>query len=105
MAKSKKVKITGLTIKLGSKEIVLSTEDAQKLYDALGELFDEKVIVTSTPAPYIYPCPHPTPWVWDYPKITWQSTGSSEKNNYTVYCSNSTGALTLDMEGGSAVSS
>lgn len=101
-AASKEVEITELKIKLGRKTITLSTEEARKLHDALDELFEKEVVVKG------HDHHHHSPWYWHYPQWTytstvgsgWDTTSTSAEDNYTVCCSNNSGSITLDLEGG-----
>ena len=60
-----------VTINLGGEDdedVTIDVEKAKKLYEALKELFDQKVIVTTYPT---------YPWKWVYPEITW-ADGTSQ---------------------------
>ncbi len=61
--KDKRVEITGLKIKLEKIDLELSLQEARKLYDVLGELFEKETIIEKVKE-YL---PSPYPYRWYYP--------------------------------------
>jgi hypothetical protein len=66
------VKITQIKIQLPGRELVVSLEEAQALYDQLRQFFNPPAVITfphSDPAPYPLPvCPAPVyPWLIEGP--------------------------------------
>lgn len=58
-------KVTKVIVKLGGKEVEMTTEDAHKLRDSLNELFGNAVQVIATNYPVYIPSNHPPsvfPW-------------------------------------------
>jgi len=98
------VKITELKIKLGQKEITLTTEEAHKLKDALDDLFGKEVIREIVHD-------HWHDWWYTKPSPYWQNPGyytvcgggagmSSGGGNYTAWNGNGGDcSLLLSIEG------
>lgn len=82
MAKSDGVAIERLVLDVGGKKVELSVEQARRLHSALAELFAEKE------AKHVHH--HDYPWVWPYPRVTWQSTNGLQfkvdSNSSTLSC-------------------
>ena len=86
---SKKVEVKSMKIKIGEREIELTTPEARDLYNELGKLFETRTI--TVPSPVIierdkWPQPWDRPiWVDDNvtkPIVTWKSNMA----DITCYC-------------------
>lgn len=58
-----KTSVKKLVIELNGKDVELTMAQARELFDALGEIFEEKVRTVRIPDPYpVYPRPYRWPW-------------------------------------------
>ena len=83
---SKKAEIKKIVLDLGGKEVELSVDQAKKLYDLLGEMYGEKVVVMPS-CPIIIERSRPY-WTWEGP--IWTSDGyqiTYTATDQTAYCS------------------
>lgn len=71
----KKTEIKKLVIEVDGKEITLALDKAEKLFEALKELFDKKVVYI--PGPTVYREPY-RPWYWRNPDWVWCSTSGTK---------------------------
>ena len=70
----KDVKIESVNLKIGKKEISLTTEEAKKLLDALQELFKKEVVTIVKEEHHHHGYPWRPYWEWNHPKpIYWTS--------------------------------
>lgn len=65
---SEGAKISKIVIELGRKEIELTTEQAEKLFDALNEMFGKKVVERIVERDRYVPY---YPWRWGYGGVTY----------------------------------
>lgn len=84
----KKTEVHKLVILVEGKEISLPVDKAKKLYDALGELFKEKVTIKEVHRGEWYP------WIYRYEQKYYQDTSKVIPN--VVWCSSNQTKFTLE---------
>jgi len=85
----KQTRVKKLIIELSGKDVELSIAEAKELYDALGQLFEEKVRERIIREPYIAPIWPRRPWItWcgERPHITSRGTGFELSGRETIRC-------------------
>jgi len=79
----KKTEIKSIKITVDGKEIEMSLESAQKLYNILGNIFEKKTVFVDMPGPYV-PIPYPLPVPKLSPGWDWRMTPICGDD--AVYC-------------------
>ena len=80
----KETNVKQIVLQVGGRDIALTPQEAEKLYEALGGLFAKKEVVERV----IHE--HRHDWYWRYPVVTWGSDTTAEwrfdPRPGTIYC-------------------
>lgn len=79
----KRVAVEKVVVAIGRREIILTTDEAKQLKDALNELFGKAITAEEHHHHHHYP------WYYSYPKVEWSTANGNgiKWQDNQIYCS------------------